>query len=117
MANFIKNETIHNLLKKLTGQFGQESFNVVDHGDADLFAVGIARPDNPGVLVYISTYGLSERGYFVELEMPPRRGSDLPYEWVGRYENIDFERVTTLVREHLQLSQERLPCRKDAFSV
>jgi uncharacterized protein (DUF433 family) len=82
------------------------SLVILDHWDGDLSAVGIARPESPDNLVYISTWGRSPGRYFVELEAPPAPGSELPYEITGRYENVDQESLLGIVREHLGFGVE-----------
>jgi len=77
-SRLIKDQTIHDVLAKLGTRFGEGVFDIVDHWDGDLFAVGIARPDNHAALAYISCYGMHEDHYDVELELPTRTGSDYP---------------------------------------
>jgi hypothetical protein len=87
----MKDPTIQELLKKLRGHFGQELFQIVDHWEADLRAIGITRPDSPAELVYVSTFDLPEGRYYVSLERHARPESHLPYECAGTYQDIDFQ--------------------------
>jgi hypothetical protein len=104
--NLIKDQTIHTLLARLQERFGQNAFEIVDHWDADLCAVGIARPDNHAVLAYLSTWKDRDSEFFVELELPPNPDDDVPYQVAGHYENIDFDQLARLVAEHLGLSSK-----------
>ena len=54
--NIKKEQSIMQFISKLTAAIGGNSFQVVDHWDSDLCAVGIAAPDDPDRLVYVSTY-------------------------------------------------------------
>jgi len=100
-----KDQTITDFLAMLGERFGKDSFDIVDHWDGDLLAVGIARRDNHKVLAYVSTCGLPDGGYYIELEMPPKIDDDLPFQCVGRQEGIDFEKAATLIAEHLTLKE------------
>jgi hypothetical protein len=91
--NLNKDQTIHDLLAKLRERFGKDAFDVVDHWETDLFAVGIARRDNNGVLAYVSTCGIQNGGYYLELELPPGTADDMPYQFAGRQDGIDLERL------------------------
>lgn len=89
-TTLIKNEVILRLLDRLTEHLGPGTFDIVDHWEGDLYAIGIARPDNPGFLVYISIFGHHNDTYFVSLELPPAAGSDLPYSQAGEQEAKSF---------------------------
>lgn len=75
----------------------------VDHWDADKCAVGVARPENPQQLAYISTHGREHQRYFVELESPPSGDSDMPYTMVGRHKDADRETLLKIVHQHLSV--------------
>ena len=75
----VKDKTILSLIDRLKALMGVDAFDVVDRWDADLCAIGIARPDNHHVLVYVSTYRQPAGNYEVFLELPPEPGSDDPY--------------------------------------
>jgi hypothetical protein len=66
-----KHKSITELLDRLRTRLGTAAFDVIDHWEGDLCAVGVARPDEHGILVYVSTFGEPEGSYFVSLELPP----------------------------------------------
>jgi len=95
-----KDRTILRLLNKLTKRLGSQAFDVVDHWDADLCAIGIARPDDHRVLVYVCTFGQQAGAYFVSLELPPTAGSDLPYSSAGEQEAKSFDELVEIIQRH-----------------
>jgi len=96
----VKDKSIIRLLARLKLRLGPNAFEVVDDWDADLFAIGIARPDKPDVLVYICTFGRPPDEYFVSLELPPEQPSDLPYRPAGNFEVRGFEELVAIIRKH-----------------
>jgi hypothetical protein len=96
-----KDPAIIAVLRRLSERLGLDAFDVVDHWEPDLYAVGIASPRGHAVLVYISCYGEPERRYHVELELPPSPGGELPYQVAGRYDDLDFEALAGVVSAHL----------------
>ncbi len=95
-----KHETILSLIDKLKSRMGDDAFDVVDHWDADLFAVGIAKPDDHDVLAYVCTYGRAVDNYFVSLELPPELDSDLPYRNAGDFEVQTFDELIEIILDH-----------------
>src|SRR5437763_1616950 len=87
----------------LESKFGQGAFNITDHWEGDLCAVGIASVNDNRQLVYVSAFGMPDGQYYIELENPPAPNSDLPYELVGDMDHIDFEDLTEIVAKHLSL--------------
>jgi hypothetical protein len=79
---------------------GQHAFDIVDHWEGDLFAVGIARPDNHAVLVYISTYNKVGEGCSVSLELPPTSGIDFPYTKASDHNVTSFDQLVQIVQHH-----------------
>jgi len=108
--DLVKDQTIHELLRRLRDRFGDAAFAVEDHWEADLFAVGIARPDEPGRLAYICTWTLPTTGYYVDLETPikPQDDEGPHYRVAGRYNGPDFEQVAQLVAGHLGLVERNI---------
>jgi len=98
-----KNQEIIDVLARLQQMFGEGCFDIVDHWDADLNAIGIANPADHGRLAYIAINNDHPNGYFVELELPPSPESDLPYCIAGNFEDIDFEQLASVVGRHLGL--------------
>jgi hypothetical protein len=99
-----KDPAIVALLRRLSDRLGPDAFDIVDHWELDLCAVGIASPRDHGVLAYISCYGEPEERYYVELELPPTPGGELPYQVAGRYDDLDFEALAGVVSSHFGLA-------------
>jgi hypothetical protein len=96
-----KDKTILRLLDRLAKRLGTRAFDVVDHWEADLCAIGIARPDDHRVLVYVCTYEQQDGTYFVSLELPPAAGSDLPFSSAGEQEAKSFDELVEIIQRHL----------------
>jgi hypothetical protein len=90
-SNLPKSHTVIEMLVRLEQRFGRGGFQIVDHWDADLDAVGIAHPSNQELLAYIAVHGSED--YYVELELPCSAGSALPYSVAGEYRSVTFDRV------------------------
>ncbi len=101
-ANASKDPSIIRLLDALKASLGPHAFDIVDHWKSDLFAVGIACPNNHGVLAYMSTYGQPDGRYSVSLELPPQPGDDAPYTDAGKYEVQGIEALSEVIRRHFQ---------------
>jgi hypothetical protein len=100
--DFTKLEKHGGLLQLLTAlehRLGPGSFQIVDHWESDLAAIGVAHPHNREVLAYIAVYGPED--FYVELENPPRPGSELPYSAVGEFRKVNFDRLAQIVAGHL----------------
>ena len=106
-ANVDKDESITQMLTELRVELGDGAFDVVDHWDTDSFATGVARPDNHGVLVYVSTLALRKNKYWVSLELPPKPGDDHPYEPAGEREATGIQELASIVRAHFVAGAER----------
>jgi hypothetical protein len=86
-------------MDKLESLLGESTFDVVDRWDGDLFAIGIARPDNHRVLVYISTYDQPLGTYFVSLELPALPFSDDPYASAGEFRARSLDELVSIIRK------------------
>lgn len=95
----IKDPEILKMLSKLRTELGEGAFDVVDHWEADLCAIGIVRPDNHSVLVYVSTYERGEGRYWVSLELPPI-AEGVPYASAGEREVRGIRELASVVRRH-----------------
>jgi hypothetical protein len=95
-----KHHTITRLIPRLRKHLGAGAFHIVDHWDADLCAIGIARPDNHAVLVYICTFGLPNGRHFASLELPAK-SDDKDYRAAGEYRSLTFGKLVELIRKHL----------------
>ena len=95
-----KDQSVIRLLDGLRARLGTRAFDVVDHWEADFCAIGIARPDNHGVLIYISTTAEEGDRCSVSLELPPQPGSDIPYTAAGDHEAASIDELVEIVRRH-----------------
>jgi hypothetical protein len=99
-ANAAKDESITQMLGELRAELGDGAFDVVDHWDGDSFATGVARPDNHGVLVYVSTHDRRKNKYWVSLELPPQAGDDVVYVPAGERLAHGIVELASIVRSH-----------------
>lgn len=95
-----KDASIQELLVKLTSLVEPGAFEIVDYWDADLFAIGLARPGESSVLAYVSTREAPGR-YTVHLELMPSEDSGLPYTPGDVHEGLDWNALVTVVGAHL----------------
>ena len=80
---------------------GEDAFDIVDHWEDDLCAIGIAKPSNHEVLVYIATSDRKGR-YDVDLELPPKNREECPYTDAGQYRNVTFANMVKLIKDHFK---------------
>jgi hypothetical protein len=106
LARLQKDDHIIRLLAQLQERLGVGAFQIVDHWEADLRAIGIAHPSNVQRLAYIAAPDPAHGSFYVELEDEPQAGSDLPYSLVGRYRNISFDELVRLVAAHFRSASE-----------
>lgn len=95
-----KDKSITCMLSELQAQLGEDAFDVVDHWEGDSRAIGIARPDDHGVLVYISTHEGGKNKYWVSLELPPRTPDEFPYVPAGDRQVHGIQELASVVRTH-----------------
>jgi hypothetical protein len=93
-----KHDGVLEMLAKLERRLGRGSFQIVDHWEGLLDAVGIAHPFNREVLAYIAAYGPED--FHVELELPPLAGSELPYSVAGEFRSVTFDELVQIVAKH-----------------
>jgi hypothetical protein len=93
-----KDQTILDLVAALLR--AENAWIVVDHWDADLCAIGIARADRPRQLVYISTFGRSQGRYDYQCEVPSGPSEDA-YVTTAAGKDVDFETLLRAIRKHL----------------
>ena len=99
-AEVNKDGSITRMLNELRAELGATVFDVVDHWESDECAIGIAKPDDHGVLVYVSTHVGSRNVYWVSLELPPKSGDDFPYVPAGEREIRGIQELASVVRTH-----------------
>ncbi len=105
MAALDKDPAILAALDRLRSRLGSNAFVITDNWELDLCAVGIASPHDPGVLVYISTYGEPPGRFGYELELPPPPGDDFPYLFAGAGSDVSFEELAGVVAGHLKRAE------------
>ncbi|UOQ71232.1 hypothetical protein [Hymenobacter cellulosilyticus] len=97
-----KSLPIQETIRQLVGIFSDNYFDIVDHWTDDPEAIGIAHPDNHGILVYISTADL-QQGYYVELEAPSYQ-QEFPYWNKGSYSSSNMNAVAAIVFMHFNMN-------------
>ena len=98
----VKDKTILSLIDRLKALMGVDAFDVVDRWDADLCAIGIARPDNHQLLVYVSvpTTRRQLRGF--PRSPPPEPGSDDPYTPGDELQVQGFDKLVEIIERHFR---------------
>jgi hypothetical protein len=96
-----KDPELRRAVEYLRHRFG-EDVAVVDHWDADLMAIGLARKGVAGKLAYLSVRSTSgDIRFFVALENPPKRDSDAPYEDAGSHGDLSLSQAADVIGRHL----------------
>ena len=95
-----KDDSVLRVLDRLRSDLGDDAFDVVDHWDADLCAVGVARPSDHRFLVYISTFPPENGVLAYECERPSS-DPDLPYDSDGIVNEASYDDVAAAVTRHL----------------
>ena len=96
-----KDVSIRRLLSTVAARLGPAGWTVVDHWDADLFAIGVAKVDDPRILVYVSTYQHPTGKFYVECEVP--NGPEPSDYRVQQQGEVDLEALLEILRTHLSL--------------
>jgi hypothetical protein len=96
-----KDPSLDRLIARLRADLGPDTFDIVDHWDGDRHATGFAAPRDHRVLAYVSVLSNDTDAIFVERELPPEPGSDLPYQTVGNSSAITYDELVDILRKHL----------------
>lgn len=99
-TSFVKQDALRGMLARLDQRLGRGTFQIVDHWESDLDAIGVAHPRNRELLAYIAACGCDE--FYVELELPHAR-SELPYSVAGTFRSLTFDDLADIVAKHLAL--------------
>src|SRR5262245_18865523 len=75
-------------------------WTVVDHWEADAFAIGVAAKLDPRKLVYVSTLRRAPGRFDFEAELPAGP-EETDYRVVDRGENVSFEDLLRAIVRHL----------------
>ena len=100
-GNFVKDQAIVELIATLP--MAANDWIVIDHWDADLCAIGIARADRPRQLVYISTFDSFSGRYYYECEIP-NGPCECDYITTASEEDVDFETLLDAITKHLRFN-------------
>ena len=100
-----KDPSIQEVLGMVAEAFGTEGWTVMDHWEPDMFAMGIARADDPARLVYVSTWRRMPGRYFYECETPP--ATEEPRRAESSEEYVDSVRLLEVIGRHLRLRRRQ----------
>lgn len=101
----VKNKAIKHALRHLEERLGKGAFQIVDHWEADMTAVGIADPFDTRRVVYIASGRTQADIYHGSLEKPAKPGSSLPYEDCGTFNDVDLDELVQVVSRHLDIGR------------
>jgi hypothetical protein len=103
-----KDPAVGELVHRLAGDLGAGSFDVVDHWE-DLMAIGLARPGDHDVLVYVAVLIddegevlASEDRYYYESETPSD-AEEFGYYVSASGDHVRYDEVAKAVAHHLRI--------------
>jgi hypothetical protein len=102
-----KSASIQKALEQLTLRLGADAFQVADHWEADLGAVGVAGVSDVQRLVYFCQRQDDPTRYDAFLEVAPAVGSELPYAEAGEFENLTVDDLVRVIADHLGVDPRR----------
>jgi hypothetical protein len=102
-----KDPAVGELVDRLASDLGADSFDLVDHWE-DLMAIGLARPSDHDVLVYVAVI-VDDEGeildspdrYFYECESPSP-DDPLGYHVAATGDRVPYEEVVRAAARHLE---------------
>jgi hypothetical protein len=98
-----KAKLVVELIEVLRSRLGSDTFQVIDHWPDDPMAVGIASPQDAGVLAYISVTPEAEAAYFVSLELPPEgEWADHPYTPGNERNECGIDELVATISAHMR---------------
>ncbi|MCB2408625.1 hypothetical protein [Hymenobacter lucidus] len=98
-----KSDAIQQAVWQLTAKLGNTYFDIVDYWTDDADAIGIAHPDNHGILAYISTCYLKESGgYYVALKLP-KYHSSFPYKDMRSHDVQSINGLAAIMLMHFNM--------------
>lgn len=93
-----KDKRIYRFIENIKNDLGTEDFVVVDHWDADLCSIGVAKKNDVAQLVYVSTYNKSSNEYYYELEFSNAlEKSKSIFDTEG---NVKYEVLLNIIKIH-----------------
>lgn len=96
-----KDASIWQLVGALAGRLDADQFQLIDHWDADLVAIGIARADDPARLVYVSTWQQPPGHYAFECEEAHPEHEHAVGE---RADTVTFDQLVDALRRHTSIT-------------
>ncbi len=103
MASILeKDETILEVINKLFDKFGESNFQLTNYWDSDLCAIGIKNSKDSNNLIYISTYKIKKKHYFVEVEDSNQKVVLSGYK-SGEFWERSFDELSEIIKEYLCL--------------
>jgi hypothetical protein len=98
-----KAKLVVELVEVLRSRVGSDAFQVIDHWPDDPMAIGIASPQNAGVLAYISITPEADDPYFVSLELPPEgEWADHPYMPSEERHECGIDDLVAVIAAHMR---------------
>ena len=90
MCAMVKDPSVFEVLAWLERELGPGAFQIVDHWEGLLFAIGVATADDPGHLVYFELSNEVPGRFFYECELPrPASEDEMPYEVIETAHDVD----------------------------
>ena len=96
-----KDKSIKAVLERISSNIGEENLCLVDHWDADLCAIGIAKKDDNAQLVYISTYNKPYREFYYELEFSSKIKADTSNLQLEG--DVKYNELIKIIKSHLSV--------------
>ena len=98
-----KAKVVVELIGVLRGRLGSDAFQVIDYWPEDPMAIGVASPQNTGVLAYISITPEADTPYFVSLELPPEgEWADHPYTPGDERNECGIDELVETIAAHMR---------------
>jgi hypothetical protein len=94
-----KDRSVLKMLDTLAEKLDPKTWTVIDHWDADRFAVGVAKKTNPKLLVYVSTHEQAEGRFCFECEVQADR-DDSEYRVVRKEVGVDVDSLVSAILAH-----------------
>ena len=98
-----KEKTILAVVDRLRCDLGEGTFDVGDHWEGDLCAIGLAMPCDHSMLVYISSFGHPDGQYSYETELPPGPDTDGQYATADRSSACNYDDLLKAIKKHWKL--------------
>src|SRR6266545_2033929 len=93
---------IRDLIAKLRRGTDSSSWSLVDHWEADSFAIGITQTAKPSRILYISAFGRQRGRFYYEVETSTKRSRTGSRVDVRR-ENATYKEVLAALTRHLKV--------------